>query len=111
MPRQRDLTLYQGNSDTLTLSVTADDTGLPLDLTGASDIKMVVKASADATDASGTTLSKLTGEISIVSAAAGTAIVAVPSSLTAAAGPFWYRVDVLPGPKTALYGTLYVRDT
>ena len=111
MPKERTLTLYQGNPETLTLSLTSDDTGAALDLTGVSDIKMIVKATAEDTDASGTTLSLLTGEITIVSAAAGNASVAVPASLTATAGARWYRVDCLPGPKTALYGTCYIRDT
>ncbi len=112
MPRERTLTLFQGNAETLALSLTNDDTGAALDLSTVSDIKLIVKATAGDTDASGTTLSLLTGEITIVSpATAGNATVAVPATLTATAGPRWYRVDCLPGPKTAVYGTCYIRDT
>lgn len=109
MPTSSALTVDQGNATTLSGTVTSG--GSAYNLTGVT-LNMVIKASAAATDASGTTLSTTTGEISVVSAAGGTFSVTVPSTSVATAGQTWYRVDAVSGgnTRTVIYGPLTVQD-
>lgn len=111
MPNKRPLIVYQGNPVTLAVVITQDDSEAVLDLSTVSDIKFYIKDSAASADASATVLTKLTGEITVVSAVAGTCTIAVPASATVAAGVLWYRLDCLPGPKTAAFGSFRILDT
>jgi hypothetical protein len=105
---RRDLKLIEGNPETVRETITDDDTGAALNLTG-KVINFYVKPSADTvdTDPAVTKLSTATGEITMTDAANGICTVAVPPQ---AAGTLWRRLDVVTGgqPKTAVYGPLYV---
>lgn len=104
-----DITLLQGNNETLSGTVTSG--GSAQNLTGVA-LTMVIKSSAVASDSSGTTIGTATGEITVVSAAAGTYSVAVPTSVTTSAGVKWYRIDATSGgtTRTVVYGELVVDD-
>jgi hypothetical protein len=108
MGERRDLKLIEGNPETVRETITDDDTGLPLNLTG-KVVNFYIKPSADTADAdlSVTKLSTSTGEVTVSDAAGGVCTVAVPAQ---AAGTLWRRLDVVSGgqPKTAVYGPLYV---
>ena len=90
------ISVPQNNQLVLTIQVTLPPAGTgvpgePFSL-AAFSLSMVVKASASATDASGTTYTP-----SITSATAGMASLTIPGSGNAAAGTFWYRLDVVDG--------------
>jgi hypothetical protein len=108
VPEQADLTLIEGNPETVKETVTDDDTALPLNLTG-KVVTFIIKADRTVpdTDPSVVTLSTATGEITITDAVNGVCQVAVPAQ---PAGVFWRRLDVVTAgqPKTAIYGHLYV---
>lgn len=105
-----DLTLVEGNTETVEETVTDDDTGQPFNLTGKT-VEFYIKANATVpdTDPSVVKLSTATGEVTVTDAAGGVATVAVPAQ---AAGTAWHRLDVVSGGsrKTAVYGPLYVID-
>jgi hypothetical protein len=74
----------------------------PYNLTGLT-VSLVIKASATATDGSGTTYS-----CTVTSAAEGLVSVTIPGSQNATAGEFWWRLDVIDGSGnhvTAVEGT------
>lgn len=108
MGERRDLKLIEGNPETVRETVTDDDTGLPLNLTGKT-INFYVKPSADTadTDPAVTKLSTATSGVTVTDAANGVCAVAVPAQV---AGTLWRRLDVVTAgqPKTAVYGPLYV---
>jgi hypothetical protein len=105
---RRDLTLVEGNPETVKEIVTDDDTGLPFNLTGTT-VEFWIKPDATVpdTDPSVVKLSTSTGEVTLTDAAGGVATVAVPAQ---SAGTSWRRLDVVSGGsrKTAVYGPLYV---
>lgn len=108
MPVRADLTLIEGNTETVKETVLDDDTGQPLNLSGKT-VEFYLKADATVpdTDPSVVKLSTSTGEVTITDAAGGVATVAVPAQ---SAGTSWRRLDVVSGGsrKTAIYGPLYV---
>lgn len=110
MPKQADLTLIEGNTETVEEAVTDDDTGQPLNLTGVT-VEFYVKTDRTVpdTDPSVVKLSTATGEVTVTNAVGGVCTVAVPAQ---AAGTYWRRLDVVSGTdrKTAIYGPLYVID-
>jgi hypothetical protein len=105
---RRDLKLIEGNPETVRETITDDDTGLPLNLTGKT-LNFYIKPSADVadTDPAVTKLSTTGGQITITDAVNGICTVAVPPQ---AAGTLWRRLDVVTAgqPKTAVWGPLYV---
>jgi hypothetical protein len=105
---RRDLKLIEGNPETVRETITDEDTGLPLDLTG-KVVNFYIKPGADTadTDPAVTKLSTSTGEVTVTDAAGGVCRVAVPAQQ---AGTLWRRLDVVTTgqPKTAVYGPLYV---
>lgn len=110
MATKADLTLIEGNPETIRETITDDDTGLPRNLTGLT-IEFYVKPDATVpdTDPSVVKLSTATGEVTITDAANGVCQVAVPAQ---AAGTFWRRLDVIASGqrKTAIYGPMYVTN-
>lgn len=108
MPQRTDLTLIEGNTETVRETVTDDDTGTAFDLTGRT-VEFYVKANATVsdTDPSVVKLSTATGEITITDAINGVCEVTVPAQQP---GSWWRRLDVVDGTdrKTAIYGPLYV---
>jgi len=108
MAERRDLTLLEGQPETVRETITDADTGLPVNLAG-KVINFYVKADASVPDAdpSVTKLSTSTGEITVTDAANGICTVAVPAQQ---AGTLWRRLDVVTAgqPKTAVWGPLYV---
>lgn len=113
MPRKLAQTLNQGNDEPLLGTVIDEDGGLPEDLSGVT-LNMYIKPTRQTADTDGsvTKLSTSTGEITIVSAPAGTYRVEVPDSVLSVAGLRWYRVDAVSGTdvRTVVYGPLRVRD-
>jgi len=103
------LVIPQGNQAVISLAVTLPPRGVepaePYDLTGFT-LAFTVKPSAESADSAGTTYAP-----SVTSSAEGQATVTVPGSGNAAAGSFWYRLDVIDGSGnhvTAVYGTYEV---
>lgn len=106
---RRDLKLLEANTETVRETVTDDDSGDPLDLTG-KVIEFLIKPNDLTADAADTvvTLSTATGEITVTDAAAGICEVEVPPQTP---GTYWRRLDVINPSndrKTAIYGALYV---
>ncbi len=113
MANRRALELLQRNDESVQLTITAETTGDPQDLTGAT-VEAYFKTSAEAADTTATVLSTVTGEIVVQSpASAGIALMTVPQGLVTDAGESWWRTDVVAGGKrkTAMYGPFIVRDT
>jgi hypothetical protein len=104
MSLQVNLTAVAGND--LLYHVTVTFNGQPLNLTGYTPLA-VLKASATATDASGTTFGIGTG-LTYTFQTAGQFNWAIPHADTVPNGSMWYRVDVDNGSTltTALYGNL-----
>jgi hypothetical protein len=108
MPVRTDLTLIEGNTETVKETVTDDDTGLPLNLSGKT-VEFYIKADATVPDSdpSVVKLSTATSGVTITDAANGICQAAIPAQT---AGVYWRRLDVVSGSdrKTAIYGPLYV---
>lgn len=107
MPAKTDLTLIEGNVETVRHTITQDDTGTPLNLTGLT-IEFYLKPDASVPD-SDPSVTKLTNpaDITITDAVNGVCEVVVPAQ---AAGIRWRRLDVIQGGsrRTAAYGPLIV---
>lgn len=85
------LTVIQNNQVTLSLQVLKPPTLQPYDLTGLT-LEFVLKASATATDASGTTITP-----TVTDATQGQATVTIAGTSNATGGTLWYRLDVIDG--------------
>jgi len=110
MPDRRDIVLYQGNTETIDLTVLKAD-GSPQDLTGGT-VNVYFKTAASVADGSATKWSTSTGEVVVLSAVAGTARLTIPEASLATADTFWWRTDlVLSGvTRTVCYGYAKVTD-
>ena len=112
MPVRSNLTLYEANPEKASITILKEDDGLAQNLTGAT-IETYVKPTASTADADGSVvkLSTATGEIVVVSAAAGTATITFPATL--GAGTKWWRTDVIISGqrKTCVFGSLYIENT
>ncbi|TQN26080.1 hypothetical protein FHX37_4618 [Haloactinospora alba] len=111
MATVQDLTLYEGNDETVSLAVTDADEQSAYDLTDA-ELDMILKPNADTADDADETivLSTRTGEITVTDAPAGLATATVNRPHLAESGRRAWRLDVIrPGTRrTAVYGTLHV---
>lgn len=112
MPRRRALTLYQGDAETLRLTVEDEETGEPTDLTGVT-VQMLCKPSKETPDDDDSVivLSTATGEIVVDSPITGVCQITAGPTVTADAGVQWHKIQALPGPRTILYGPLTIEDT
>jgi hypothetical protein len=110
VPKRTDLKLLQRNTPKVRETVTDDETGDPVDLTGKT-IEFYVKATDTTNDDDATILSTATGEITITDALAGVCVVDLSThNLTAQPGQYWRRLDVVDGDdrETAIYGPMHV---
>jgi len=111
MPLRKNITLYEGNIETIALVVTTEDDGLAQDLTFATvEVYLKPNKDTDDGDASVVLLSTETGEVVKTTPLDGEATITFPSDLSA--GTLWWRVDVIINNrrKTAVYGSLYVEN-
>ena len=95
MPSLIALSVTQNNDVLLTLSVTEADGVTAQDLTDYTP-PMIVKGSAYADDASGTTLGVGTG-LTMVSETGGTLTALLTHEMLAQPVPLWYRLDLTDG--------------
>jgi len=104
------LTVDQANDVTVTLAVYESDGVTPQDLTGMT-VELVIKRGRRLSDVNATVLTVGAG-LTVVSLPGGLLTAFFPhSTVTAAAGTFWYRLDVLDGSggrTTAIDGILTV---
>ncbi len=116
MPAPRTLRLYQRNDEVLDVAV-FEDTDPPYttaeDLTGTTEVTLVIKATRETADAEGTALTMTDGDIAITNAVLGLMQVTVPAAALAIAGRRWYRLDAVRASmtRTLAYGYLVVTDT
>lgn len=113
MPTQiTSLQLFEGNDETLKLTVTNESDGSATDLTG-KDLEVVIKKSASADDTQGATYSTTGGAITITNAGGGQATCQTDAAdLTP--DKKWLRVDVIDSAglrKTSAYGQISVVNT
>lgn len=110
MPDKTPLTLYQGNTEQVDITVTLD--GAVYDLTGATLNAYFKATPGTADDDPGVTLLTTGDGIEVTEAAAGQATITVPAAALATAGHRWYRVDVVAAgaTRTCVYGPCYVVD-
>lgn len=116
MPTPRTLRLYQANDETLDVTVyteTIPPFTDPEDLTGVSEVTLILKASRETADDEGTSLTLIGGDIAITDAVGGLMQITVPAAALAAAGRRWYRLDAVRAglTRTLAYGYLVVTDT
>jgi hypothetical protein len=116
MPAPRTLWLYQLNDELLNVAV-FEDTDPPYttaeDLTGMTEVTLVIKATRETADAEGAELTLTDGAIAITNALLGLMQITVPAASLAIAGRRWYRLDAVRAGKTRTlaYGYLVVTDT
>ena len=110
MARVTPLTLDENNDETLDLTVTADTLIDP----DQASFELVIKASASADDADGTTLTDADGiTVTSTEPAKTIALTAdIPASVLETPGTRFWRLDVIVSGKrgTAMYGPLRIRD-
>lgn len=113
MANQSDLALNENNDETVNVTITTNQPtpGTVLNLTGAS-LEAFLKVSPSTSDTDpGTWKGVSPTDITITDAANGKASVVIPgSAVTASKG--WWRLDVILSSKrkTAVYGTVTVKD-
>lgn len=110
MARVTPLTLDENNDETVDLTVTADALIDPNQAT----FELVIKASAAADDADGTTLTDEDG-LTVTSTEPSKTIALtanIPASVLETPGTRFWRLDVIVDGKrgTAMYGPLRIRD-
>ena len=109
MPSLVPLTVPRGNDVNVALSVVEADGITPQSLAAYTPV-MVIKASAYAPDASGTTLAAGTG-LTVVSPGDGTLTALLSKAVLAEPGPLWYRLDLtdpMGNVSTAIEGPITV---
>lgn len=109
MSMWHDLSVIENNDVTFNLSLQLN--GAPFDVTSYT-LSLVLKASASATDASGTTFAVGTG-LTVVSAALGKVNWALPRTQTGTPGKKWWHIDAVDGSSnrtTIMLGNLTVVD-
>lgn len=114
MPSTSTLTVYQGNDEDITETISLD--GALLDLTDW-DVEFLIKNSAatDDDDVGNTVLSTATGEITKLDQVAnkGKCVVSIPHSVLADPAQRYRRVDLVGADgrrHTVLYGSLTITD-
>lgn len=113
MPTTINVDLTEDDAETPTFAI-KDNASAALDLTTA-DVFAVIKASQHVEDNASSGVYTLTegSGVTIVSAAAGTVKLAIPSAVNASPGTWYYkiRVTVSGATRTAIVGWLYIVDT
>ncbi len=111
MATEQLLTLYQRNDETVTVTVTDADSGDPVDLSGADEITMYVKAAPTTEDRDATTYTLSTG-VTVTDGPGGVCTVAIPAADLANNWLKWWRLDVTAdsATRTAAYGKLRIID-
>jgi hypothetical protein len=104
---QRNIRVEQGDDETIDFGPILDANGAVYNATGGT-ATLIIKANAQATDASGTTV---TGSLIGDATNGYIARFVVSSTVTATAGQRWYRAKVVVGGATATiaYGGFYVQ--
>lgn len=110
MPSRKNLTLYEANTEQVTIAVALD--GGAYNLTGAA-LEVYIKADATVADTD-PSVSKLTigSGITVLDAPSGQVRATIPAGVVVGPGARWYRLDVVEGTvrRTAVYGTLTIKD-
>ncbi|WP_435109911.1 hypothetical protein [Nocardiopsis synnemataformans] len=113
MATHQSLILYEWNDEEVELQITDPDSGSAYDLSGAV-LELILKADVDQldTDPGTVILSTETGEITILDAAAGTALAMINRGYLSEPGDLAWRLDVVRAGtrRTAIYGPLRVTD-
>lgn len=108
MPASVALALFEGNTDTITLTITKAADSTAEDLTGKTvEVYFKPTATTPDNDVSVTKLMSPT-DVTITNAAGGLAQFTVPAAVVASPGSTFWRVDVVVGGnrRTAAYGTV-----
>lgn len=112
MPASQVLNLFEGNTDTITLTITSQATGTAEDLTG-STVEVLFKPDASTADGD-VTVTKLVSptDVTIVDAVGGVARFVVPPGVVASPGSTFWRCDVVSGAnrRTAMYGAVVTEN-
>lgn len=112
MPTRQDLTMHEGNDETIAVTIVPADGG---SLSGVTDLQFVMKPSTCESDEDDNALVLNVGSgITLLSQAANliTATIAVPATALAETYERVWRLDALTGfaRRTALYGDVTVID-
>lgn len=104
-----ELTLYQGNDETLDITVCEADTGDAYDLDDAT-VELLLKSHSYEPDSDATVLSTSAGELEITSTSDGTVRARIDRPHLDTPGTRWWRLDIVRPDtrRTAAYRELYL---
>jgi hypothetical protein len=112
VPASTNLSLFEGNTDTITLAITKAADSTAEDLTGKT-VEVLFKPTASTADGdpSVTTLVSPT-DITITDAPGGLAQFTVPAAVVASPGSTFWRCDVVSGAnrRTSMYGSVVTEN-